>query len=299
MLSPAAAWAIITVVEYRWTDRIAARKWRNYRFFLFGDTAVRILQLTDFHVFCEPNCEIKGIPTRECFQDVVDFIVKNETSFDHVIVTGDHTHDEKPESYAAVQNILAPLGNRIWQVPGNHDERRVLRTVFSNIPGTNDEFINFAFGSDEWLCVGLDTHVPGEVAGCIESKQIAWLREKLQASTAKNVALFCHHPPVDVNSIWMDEIGLSGRELLHDVISGDPRIRLICCGHVHHDFQSSYATAEIYATPSTGIQFDPNGNTPNFSSEAPGYRVIDLNADGFSTEVRRLPEIKYKPVVEG
>ena len=52
--------------------------------------------------------------------------------FDHVVVTGDHTHDELPESYQAVRQILSPWLDRLWQVPGNHDDRTVLRSVFGD-----------------------------------------------------------------------------------------------------------------------------------------------------------------------
>ena len=77
---------------------------------------MRILQLTDLHVFAEPNARLKGIPTRECLQDVVVHILATEQPFDFVIVTGDHTHDERHESYQTVREILNPWLDRLWQV---------------------------------------------------------------------------------------------------------------------------------------------------------------------------------------
>ena len=259
----------------------------------------RILQLTDLHVFAEPGIRLKGIPTRECLQDVVEHILTHEAAFDHVIITGDHTHDELEASYRAVQEILSPWNDRLWQVPGNHDDRAVLRSIFGDrVAGAVSERIGFQFTTDEWLCVGLDTHWPGEVAGRVGEAQTDWLARLLNKSSAKQVALFCHHPPVDVNSVWMDRIGLTDRNLLHTVVENDPRVRLICCGHVHHEFQSTLGNANVLTTPSTGIQFDPVGDVARFATAAPGCRVIEFTGDDYSTHVVRLPETKYSPVAD-
>jgi len=258
---------------------------------------MRILQLSDLHVFQDPEVRLKGIPTRELLEDVVRHVVESGQTFDHVVVTGDHTHDELPESYQAVRRILNPWLDRLWQVPGNHDDRSVLRSVFGDrVSGVGQDRITFAFRAGRWLCLGVDTHVPGAVPGRIESDQIDWIRQQIQWANPDRVALFMHHPPVDVGSLWMDPIGLSGKELLHGLFSSERRIELVCCGHVHHEFSSQVGNAKIFTTPSTGLQFSPAGSQPTFVAEPPGYRVIELTDDGFSTTVWRLPVTRFSPV---
>lgn len=257
----------------------------------------RILQLTDLHVFSTAGERLKGIPTRESLQEVVAYIEKTEEPFDYVIVTGDHTHDERPESYQAVVDALSPWSDRLHQVPGNHDDRSLMKASFSlSSNGLTENALTFGIEAGEWLLLGLDTHVPGKVAGHIDDAQIAWLRETLATSTAKSVALFFHHPPVDVGSVWMDAIGLNNRDSLNVVVESDSRVRLISCGHVHHEFEFALGNARVFTTPSTGIQFDPKGETPRFAEAAPGYRVFELTADTFQTHVVRLPTIKYTPI---
>ena len=258
---------------------------------------VRILQLTDLHVFREPGMLLKGIPTRELLQDVVRHIQASGETFDHVVITGDHTHDELPESYQAVRQILSHWIDRLWQVPGNHDDRTVLRSVFGDrVGGVGQAPITFSFTAGQWLCLGLDTHVPGAVPGRIESDQIEWIRQEMAIFNPRRVALFLHHPPVDVGSLWMDPIGLSGKELLHELFCSETRIQLVCCGHVHHEFETQVAAAKIFTTPSTGIQFSPTGSQPTFAADPPGYRVIELTDEGFSTTVYRLSETRCSPV---
>lgn len=260
-------------------------------------TTVRILQLTDLHVFKDAGECLKGIPTRELLEDVVRHILATGESFDHVIVTGDHTHDELPESYAAVRQILTPWLDRLRQVPGNHDHRTVLRSVFGDlVPGVGQDRITFSFVAGKWLCLGLETHVPGAVPGRIDADQIEWIRQQIALFDPDRVALFMHHPPVDIGSLWMDPIGLSGKELLHDLFKAESRIQLVCCGHVHHEFSTLIGSAKIFTTPATGIQFSPTGSVPTFAADPPGYRIIELTDDGFSTIVYRLSEVRFLPV---
>ena len=260
-------------------------------------TTVRILQLTDLHVFKDPDVRLKGIPTRELLEDVVRHVRATKHPFDHVVITGDHTHDELPESYAAVRKILTPWLDRLWQVPGNHDDRTVLRSVFGDlVGGVGQDRITFSFSAGQWLCLGLDTHVPGAVPGKIEADQIEWIRQQIALFDPDRVALFMHHPPVDVGSLWMDPIGLFGKELLHDLFKAESRIQLVCCGHVHHEFAAKICGARIFTTPATGIQFSPTGSVPTFVAEPPGYRIIELTDDGFSTTVCRLSQVKFSPV---
>ena len=256
----------------------------------------RILQLTDLHVFANAGESLKGIPTRESLQDVVNHVAANEEPFDHIIVTGDHTHDEQLASYQAVRELLSPFVDRLHQVPGNHDDRLVLNQVFGDRTGRSGaEPIRFEVTAEAWHLIGLDTHWPGEVAGMFDEQQAEWLRSVLSSSSATRVALFLHHPPVSVNSEWMDAIGLDGREVLSEIVESDDRIRLICCGHVHHEFEGRLGKADVLTTPSTGIQFDPAGAEPNFATAPPGYRVIELDGENFRTEVIRLPETRYVP----
>ncbi len=259
-------------------------------------TTIRILQLTDLHLFADPDERLFGIPTRELLQDVVAHVERSEGAVDHLVVTGDHTHDELPETYAAVREILHPWLDRLWQVPGNHDDRAVLRSVFSDrIRGEGAEPVTFSFTAGDWLCLGLDTQVPGQVAGLVDDAQLAWIRRRLEEARPSSAILFLHHPPVLLGSAWMDPIGLERRELLQELLVEDGRIRLVCCGHVHHESAHEVGAALVVTTPSTGLQFSPDGTATTFADAPPGYRVIELDGDHFTTRVVRLPEARYLP----
>ena len=260
-------------------------------------STVRILQLTDLHVFSEPHTRLKNIPTRECLQDVADFIRNESIEFDHLVITGDHTHDEQTVSYQAVRDILCDWMDKLWQVPGNHDDRAILKHVFHDRTlNESTDRVNFEFSANGWLCLGLDTHVPGEVYGNIDEAQIEWIRARMQSHSNPPTILFMHHPPVILGSPWMDQIGLHGMDLLQQLICQTSQIQLVCCGHVHHESTNQIQACRVVTTPSTGIQFSPAGDTPNFVSGPPGFRIVEITDSGVHTFVKYLPKTKYEPV---
>lgn len=260
-------------------------------------TTTQILQLSDLHPFADPDERLFGIPTRELLAEVIAHVQESGLQPDHVVVTGDHTHDERTETYTAVRELLEPFLDRLWLVPGNHDDRAGLRSAFPDrIPGNGADRITFSFAAGDWLCLGLDTHVPGEVRGRVGAEQIGWVRSWLDEHRPRAVVLFMHHPPVELGLPWLDRIGLEDGRLLRDLIADDPRIRLVCCGHVHHESSNRVGAAEIVTVPSTGLQFSSVDDGARFVPAPPGYRLIELGDDGYSTTVIRVPATRYAPV---
>ena len=51
----------------------------------------RIVQLTDLHLYADPDGRFYEIPTRELLQEVVAHVEQNAGRVDHLVVTGDHT----------------------------------------------------------------------------------------------------------------------------------------------------------------------------------------------------------------
>jgi Icc protein len=256
----------------------------------------RIVQLTDLHLYADPDARFYEIPTRELLEDVVAHVEQSAGRVDHLVVTGDHTNDDLAVTYGAVRDILRPWHDRAWFVPGNHEDRAILRATFpERIPGAGAERITFSFTAGDALCIGLDTHVPGKVSGQVDPDQIAWVEEQLEEHDPAIAVLFMHHPPILLGLAWLDRIGLAGREQLQDLMLRESRIRLVCCGHVHHESAHRVGAATVVTTPSTGLQFSPTSEAAEFVPAAPGYRLIELDGDSCVTRVVRLSEARYAP----
>ncbi len=260
--------------------------------------AGRILQLTDLHLLADPAARWKGVPTRDALQDVLTWIASRNEAFDWLILTGDLAHDAQ---YASYQTLRALLGDRVERcrlIPGNHDHPGFLRQVFPELVPPGAGPLTFALSVAGWRLLGLDTHLPGQVSGRIDLEQRRWLEQELAAHAAQPTLIFMHHPPIPVHSPWLDRISLEDPQPLVQLLTSAPHVKIICTGHVHHESQHRLGQAIVVTTPSTAVQFEPQAEDLALAALPPGYRVFLLDGATYQTEVVRLPEVKYPPVLD-
>ncbi|MBT8436853.1 MAG: hypothetical protein KJP11_05740, partial [Gammaproteobacteria bacterium] len=66
-------------------------------------------------------------------------------------------------------------------------------------------------------------------------------------------------------------------------------VRGVLWGHVHQETQQSIGGVEWMSTPSSCIQFKPYSREFAIGTETPGYRQLELYADGrITTRVHRV-----------
>lgn len=250
-----------------------------------------IVQISDCHLFAEPDAEIRGVRTRERFLRVWNHFVQSHFRPDLLIITGDLTHDERRESYLSLREIVCDWLPKLHVIPGNHDERSLLREAFGLPPLADLDRILFTASLAGWRLIGLDSHIPGQLAGELGNDQRQHLVRLLEQDRSTPTILFLHHPPISVNSPWLDRINLQDAAELKSVVSEHSQIRLICTGHVHQDFTGTFAGVPVLTAPSTGVQFRPGTESLELDDVPPGYRILNLESDGrWSTEIVRVPE---------
>ena len=251
-----------------------------------------ILQLTDLHLMADPDAALKGVRTRESLIEVLRFIRDREKAgewdFDYIILTGDLAHDERLATYETLRELLGDLVSRCRLIPGNHDDRVLIRRVFPELVSTSEEFINFSVATAGWRLIGLDSHVEGEVYGRIDPIQLQWLAAELSTHAVEPTILFIHHPPVTVQSAWLDRIGLHEADAFFEVVRSFSQVRAICTGHVHQEFSEIIDGLRIFTTPSTGVQFRPRQDELVCESIPPGCRIFRLYDDVLESNVIRL-----------
>ncbi len=252
--------------------------------------SVRIVQLTDLHLYQDPACLLAGVPTWVTFRSVLEQVKRQHSDFDYLILTGDLAQDEALETYLMLREALGDWVARCRIIPGNHDDRANLRKAFPELFSDNEGSLTFVLSAGGWRIIGLDSHVPGEVKGRVDGPQLAWLRTELASTPGTPTLLFVHHPPVPINVTWIDELGLDEAIELVELIEDSPDIRVVCAGHVHQAFAGRIGTAEMYTTPSTCVQFAARAEKA-FDTKMAGYRTFTLDEDGHHTEVHRLSEI--------
>lgn len=254
-----------------------------------------LLQLTDLHLFADRGALLKGINPWHSLTQVLETMRTRKFEFDHLVLTGDLTHDGQRRTYEQLRDALGEWSDRTWAIPGNHDERSHVGEVFNlpqpsaDAPDLNDR-VTFAFPAADWRVIGLDTLVPGELRGELGREQLDWLERELARHATSPTLIFLHHPPVDVHSGWLDKIGLTDRQDLCRLVESSPEVKLIACGHIHQRFQAHIGSATLLAAPSTSVQFRPGTESLVCDDPPPGFRVIHLEGDGWQSEVVRAEQ---------
>lgn len=245
----------------------------------------KVVQVTDTHLFRVPGETQKGVDTHATLRAVVDDITANHGDFDALLLTGDLSQDETPESYELLGRVLAPIrGAPIHAIPGNHENLDHMRSRLA----ADDLHVLADVHLGKWRIAMLNSRVPGCVHGELGADQIARLKESLHGA-AEHVIAALHHPPVPVDSAWIDASRcLDGADLLGAL--ANPPVRAVLCGHVHQQFETTRQGIAILSTPSTCVQFTPRARDFDIDhTAAPGYRILELADDGsWSTSVRRV-----------
>ena len=251
--------------------------------------SIRIVQLSDLHLYRDPHGRLAGVPTWSTFRAVLEQVRRRHDDFDYLILTGDLAQDEALETYLMLREALENWVERCRIIPGNHDDRANLRKAFPELFPKSEGALTFTLSAGGWRVIGLDSHVPGEVKGRVDGGQLEWLRTQLANAAGTPTLLFVHHPPIPIDVAWIDELGLNEAAALVELIETSPQVKVVCSGHVHQEFAGHIGEAAMYTTPSTCVQFGSR-TEKSFDIRAAGYRTFKLGEDGYHTEAHRLSD---------
>ena len=182
-----------------------------------------------------------------------------------------------------VQTCALPIS--IFCLPGNHDNPTLLKTFFKDSP---DKAISVNLIQSH-LVILLNSHINGCEDGEISEVQLQQLQNILNSNPNRPVIIAVHHQPINIDSPWMDKIGLrNGSELLI-LLEKFPTIKMINFGHVHQEVELIHQHIKIMGTPSTCYQFKPLNQIMRPDTLGPGYRSVILQKDGtIKTQVYRI-----------
>ena len=237
-----------------------------------------IAHISDLHIAEDGQNAYGEVPTAQNLACCVAHINQLQPAVDLVLVTGDITYAGLQSEAELAAELLGKLSAPYYIIPGNHDDRAVLRSVFEQrgCPATADNFINYVVDDFPLCCVALDTIVPGEPGGEVCAERAAWLEEQLERTAGRPTLIFMHHPPVKCGVLETDEDGFVGADLLGAVIEKYPNIERILCGHIHLTTHVRWRGTVISTAASMGLQLllDLTLKLPSsFYKDAPCYQL--------------------------
>jgi icc len=254
----------------------------------------RIVQITDPHLFKDTNGELLGINTQASFSQVLSEIQQQQYDYDLVLATGDLVQDNSDEGYLRFRQDVKALNNKmVFWIPGNHDFQPKMFEILKEETVSAKKHILLG---DKWQILLLDSQVQGVPHGQLEAEELDWLKLKLQEYPERYSLVVLHHHLLSTGSAWLDQHNLRNANELVEVLAPFKHVKALLYGHIHQQVDSEWLGYQVMATPSTCIQFKADSNTFALDVAQPGWREIDLHADGhIETRVKRIQQASFLP----
>ena len=242
---------------------------------------IRLLQLTDTHLLSQRDDVLKGVRPFDTLQAVYADAQQRFPIHDGIVLTGDLVHDEAG-GYALLAEVFQSATTPIYCLAGNHDLPDAMQQTLSRAPFVLDTHVLL----DDWLLVLLNSWQANEAGGKLGNTQLQQLDHLLKSHPQHHTLICMHHHPMNMQSEWLDEIGLADADAFHACIKPYKQVRGVVWGHVHQANERIREEVHYMATPSTCMQFMPHSATFAMDNQPPGYRSIELHGDGsITTEV--------------
>ncbi len=237
---------------------------------------LRVVQISDSHLFADKSGCLLGMNTEESFQAVMSLAEKEQQDVALVLATGDISQDASEQAYRRFYERVQTLGAPVYSLPGNHDVLAAMSNVVPKKQMLSPTYVDIG----GWRIILLDSALPGQVPGELSAEQLAYLDSTLQNSSDKHVMVSFHHHPVKLNSQWLDGVALKNPDPFWQIISAYKVVKTLVWGHVHQAYDQEHQGVRCFALPSTCVQFKPNSTEFAVDDAQPGYRWFDLYADG-------------------
>ena len=244
---------------------------------------IRLLQFTDTHLLADPAGVVRGVRTLASLEACLAMARHRHLPADAIAVTGDLVQDE-PGAYGTLELLFDSLQAPVLLIPGNHDVPDELRRRLSHPP--------FQVGGTRilgaWAIVLLDTWYAesDDGEGRLGANELQALEAALVKHRDRHTLVCLHHPPMTMDALGLDALGLLDADPFLSIIDRHPQVRGVAWGHAHQALDVFRDGIRHMCTPSTCMQFKPRDPGFVVDGRPPGYRVLDLHDDGgIATEV--------------
>lgn len=246
---------------------------------------IRLLQVSDMHLFAEPDGRLLGQNTRATFEAVMAHAQGHHWPPDALLLSGDLVHDEQLAGYRWLKERLERLRLPYHCIPGNHDRVDLVAGYLD--PHITESLRVAPLGG--WDLILLDSSIPYEDGGYLCPHILTGLDRHLGARPRRNTLICLHHHLIPTGSDWLDSMLVENRAELFAVVDRHPQVRGLTWGHVHQEMTAWRGALRLMSVPSTCIQFLPGSDDFALDPATPGYRWLSLFDDGrIETGIERI-----------
>ena len=240
---------------------------------------MKIIQLTDTHLFANDTSELFGVKTNLKFRNIIEkILVKDIVDTDIFILTGDISQDESEQSYQIIAESLSKLNIPVYWIPGNHDDVTQMESVFNKY---KDFVRTRQLSFPDWNLIFINTKLNNADEGYLTKYELKILQKELQLASHKKIAIIMHHHPAPVGTPLIDHYILKNNAAFWEIVTGT-KVELIICGHVHGDYAFKYNNIMIESAPATCFQWE-KGTTDLRIDPHIGYKIYYFDAHTYNS----------------
>lgn len=251
-------------------------------------------QITDFHLKCDGQLLRDVLDSAATLKAAVEHLNGLDPRPDLVFATGDLVNHPDKNTYRALRDQLDELEMPVYVLPGNHDDRDMLRETFADLGylPRDGEFLHYTIEDHRLRFIALDTHVVGSVGGEMCARRLAWLEDRLAEEPTRPTVIAMHHPPFVTGLDFMDKHTFQGGDAMEAVVRRYPSVERVIAGHMHRDITIRWGGTIASTSASLVFQMslDLNqGAESSFVLEPPVCSVFrwteDLGLTGYTSPI--------------
>lgn len=237
-----------------------------------------ICQISDLHIKEPGALAYRVVDTTAYLRRCVADILARKQQPDLVVVTGDLVDSGRADAYAHLRLMLSPLSMPYYLLPGNHDDRDVLRASFPDHAYLRqmNGYVQYVIDAAPLRVIALDTVIAGQSGGELCATRLAWLEARLAQAPRTPTVILMHHPPFVTGIGHMDNIGFANAGELEGIVRRHPQIERILCGHLHRPIHVRFGgtVASTCPSPAHQVVLDLDPDAPSrFLMEPPSYQL--------------------------
>lgn len=240
-----------------------------------------IAQVSDFHLKPEGLLAYAVADTASALKKAVEHINHLAPRPQLVLMTGDLVDEGAPDAYVLLKEVLGCLIPPFVMVPGNHDDKALLRRTFPDhrylehaVEEDGEDYLCYVLEDFPLRLIGLDTVKPGEHGGGLGPQRMAWLEKTLASNPKRPTVVFMHHPPFASAIGHMDKEIFKGWREFHALLSEHTQVERVLCGHLHRPIFRRIGPTVVSSCPAIGMQL-----------------YLDLREDAPSTFIMEPPSL--------
>ncbi len=249
-----------------------------------GTDPVHLIQITDPHLGAEVGSTLLGLDTDHSLNHVIALIKEERGQPDLLLATGDLSNDGSVASYRRFHQLTRSIAPRALWLPGNHDDYAPMGEAIAGGPELSRTLV-----LGNWQVVMLNSAIPGKVGGGFSDQELGFLQHTLAEKSTEHTLVCLHHQPVDIGCDWLDQQRVANASAFFSILDRFDHVRGLLWGHIHQQVDRQRNGVQLMASPSSCIQFAPNSPGFKLDRAKPGYRWLELYADGrIETGVSRV-----------